>query len=875
MKLCLALLLASVEASEVDNLLKTLRFKNEAGVVKSQDVYELRSIHSIYNEQYSYRGNGSYEYHANQYVNYLFKQTSDGTATPPNGMRSSVPLGPLGQGSLELRADGTFMDWRGIFNNNIYTPEKHWAQKMDVDDAVLGFKIQGTSSLIRTHPPLSGSALPVVESLSYTGAFPVSKLQVESKSAGPVLISVYAYSSFKVHDVAKSTIPMIYLSVLFKNTDPDKRVNSTLFFNMPNVIGGSWTSNDDSITLNKVLGVSLMDRVTSGNFTVGVTGADRVDFMTASSLEKTWAMFESGSFAFNDGQHGAMASRIELAPGEERTMTIGLSWFFPIDLWGSTDIGHNYANNFGSSVDVFDTQKHRVDEVLSDIHEWQTTCFNNSLETRLQDALVNSPSFWGKTALFTKDGRWRQFESHSCAQMEPPHIHLPRMLGYKLFFSDLERQTLDLYSKQLNPGTGMLGELFGGSCTIKPTINTPSDLDKGAGGARADDNPAFVIDVYMNYLMDKDGLQLLHHKWVQAKLALVFILKNAPSPFHLTYRLVNTNDEHGLIGDIGSYNSFFYLTSLAAGVEMAKLMGDDTFANEMQVKLDIGKTSLHEKFWNEDEGYYGQAWCDKNAAPAASKALQSDVLFGLLWANVLGLASKVGIPENRLRDHLMNERKRNITPYGLTFTTNRIASVYQGRCMPDRSEEPKADFVDEDVWNAHSMSHAALSIYTRAGTTSDAMNVAGLVLDAYRVKMNDQWDYRDTTTAYDDSVVPKKVDPLGLWRPSVNSHYGRQTIFWAIPLALTGQVFDDKNNALHLNPHPSFFESQENSWPVFTPTATLIMRQQKNHVFINLLVGSLDLSSIQVVSSFLGSSISATKDELVFTMSNDDTSEIM
>jgi len=53
------------------------------------------------------------------------------------------------------------------------------------------------------------------------------------------------------------------------------------------------------------------------------------------------------------------------------------------------------------------------------------------------------------------------------------------------------------------------------------------------------------------------------------------------------------------------------------------------------------------------------------------------------------------------------------------------------------------------------------------------------------------------------------------------------------------------------------------------------MRQQKNHVFINLLVGSLDLSSIQVVSSFLGSSISATKDELVFTMSNDDTSEIM
>jgi hypothetical protein len=37
-------------------------------------------------------------------------------ATPPSGMRSSVPLGTIGQGSIELRGDGALRDWRLVFN---------------------------------------------------------------------------------------------------------------------------------------------------------------------------------------------------------------------------------------------------------------------------------------------------------------------------------------------------------------------------------------------------------------------------------------------------------------------------------------------------------------------------------------------------------------------------------------------------------------------------------------------------------------------------------------------------------------------------------------------------------------------------------------
>ena len=43
---------------------------------------------------------------------YLYERRPDGTlAPPPLGMRSAVPLGGFGTGTVELRADGSFADW--------------------------------------------------------------------------------------------------------------------------------------------------------------------------------------------------------------------------------------------------------------------------------------------------------------------------------------------------------------------------------------------------------------------------------------------------------------------------------------------------------------------------------------------------------------------------------------------------------------------------------------------------------------------------------------------------------------------------------------------------------------------------------------------
>merc|ERR1711862_1057518 len=103
------------------------------------------------------------------------------------------------------------------------------------------------------------------------------------------------------------------------------------------------------------------------------------------------------------------------------------------------------------------------------------------------------------------------------------------------------------------------------------------------------------------------------------------------------------------------------------------------------------------------------------------------------------------------------------------FATNRSASYYKGACKSGLSSEVQSQglttgFIDEDVWNSHSMTHAAMSIYSGFGSVADALSVANKVMEAHRTTMADQWDYRDTTTPYD---AQGRYDPTGIPRPSV------------------------------------------------------------------------------------------------------------
>ena len=120
-----------------------------------------------------------------------------GAVTPPVGMRSSVPLGGLGAGALELRGDGTFHEV------TIMNQSPAGAAKFGVlADMLLGVRAGTDARLVRTQPPAFAKS---VAQLAYSGSYPLSRLAIADPVFGEA--AVYAYSALVPGDAASSAFP--------------------------------------------------------------------------------------------------------------------------------------------------------------------------------------------------------------------------------------------------------------------------------------------------------------------------------------------------------------------------------------------------------------------------------------------------------------------------------------------------------------------------------------------------------------------------------------------------------------------------------------------------------------------------------------------
>ena len=154
------------------------------------------------------------------------------TVHPPSGLRSAVPVGGVGAGSVEMRGDGAFHEWT-IANQSPGGAAKYGV----VDDAVMGVRVApagggrgqgGTARLIRTHPP---HGLPGVAGLRYRGSYPVGRLDVEDDLGG-VELAVFAYYALRPFDLNRSATPALVLTLTAHN--PTSAAQEVGFFvNLP------------------------------------------------------------------------------------------------------------------------------------------------------------------------------------------------------------------------------------------------------------------------------------------------------------------------------------------------------------------------------------------------------------------------------------------------------------------------------------------------------------------------------------------------------------------------------------------------------------------------------------------------------------------
>ncbi|MEM1569274.1 MAG: GH116 family glycosyl hydrolase [Candidatus Bathyarchaeia archaeon] len=404
---------------------------------------------------------------------------------------SGIPLGGIGTGSFEIRADGKFYEWQ-IFNNKPWrcggAPwEDGKEDYMDPNGLFFAVRLKPKDGepLIRllrfgyvdvelgydlyTLPWVKG-----VESIEYLGEYPLAKLRFID-SLLMVNVELEAFSPFIPGDVKNSSIPTAIFAFRIQNTT-DKTVEVSLLSCLKNPIGKPVKNRkyiqriikraDRTSIFMAAEGVPEKDPTYRGSMVLTVLDPEASFepclLAKAQSFKRMWVDFRSDghldsktleAFSLED-VYGLLCSKTVLKPGEARDIVFILSWFFPnhIDTRGNL-IGHMYENWFKDALEV-DTYVVENLKTLKEMTEcFHKTLYDTSLDYWVVDAVSAQLTTMVKSSFYTKDGTFAIWEGGpGCCGLETLDVTFYGSIPIALIFPELEKVQLKLTAKfQLNP----------------------------------------------------------------------------------------------------------------------------------------------------------------------------------------------------------------------------------------------------------------------------------------------------------------------------------------------------------------------------------------------------------------------------------------
>ncbi len=160
---------------------------------------------------------------------------------PP--MASGIPLGGMGAGTFEIRADGGMYEWQ-IFNN--------WGQRLVLPDTFFAIRAQeqGKAAITRRLETIRHTSNPgtPVPDITYEGRFPFARLKY-NEPALPVNVSLTAWSPFIPHQSRDSGLPGAIFTFELTNPGPTP-VRATLLSSIRNgvALNNGWTGTQNQLT---------------------------------------------------------------------------------------------------------------------------------------------------------------------------------------------------------------------------------------------------------------------------------------------------------------------------------------------------------------------------------------------------------------------------------------------------------------------------------------------------------------------------------------------------------------------------------------------------------------------------------------------------
>jgi len=348
---------------------------------------------------------------------------------------------------------------------------------------------------------------------------------------------------------------------------------------------------------------------------------------------------------------GAVSASLSLEPGQTRTVTFLVTWYFP----NRDGTGRAYANWFASALGVAEYVAASIGRLRAETYLFRDTYFDTTLPYWFAARLTMPVSTLAtETCQWWKSGRFYAWEGVCCCAGTCTHVWNYEHACARLF-PELARSTRLM--QDLAPDAGF-------------------DDKTGLVGFRsnrayaADGQCGTVLKIYREHLMSADN-GFLDKAWPGAKKAIEFSVGHDRNEDGLIEDSQHNTFDINFVGP-NTFVGSLYLGALRAAEEMARLKGEGDLADRYHAIFEKGRDATMKRLFN---GEYFTQIIPEGASDRHQygRGCLADQVFGQGWAHQVGLGYIY--PPEAVRSAL-----RSVFTYAWTADTG----PYNQRYKPSR-----------------------------------------------------------------------------------------------------------------------------------------------------------------------------------------------
>jgi uncharacterized protein (DUF608 family) len=804
----------------------------------------------------------------------LFEPGEEAVYQGENLEAIEFPIGAFGGGHLILDGTGKLKHWK-IFNNQnlAYIPHSFFAVRTKAEHGATMVKALQTSKV---------EGFPSVDALTFKGEYPIANISYLDKDLS-VDVTLETFNPFIPMDLKNSAIPgaffkftasnptdsAVEVSFLYSqqnavgyrvhtphtpvNSSVDFFKNDTEFIN-PNRVNGktykTYGRNSNTVKhsekgtyvhLTKAMSkdslgygdmtFGIFGEKGDGNTSWGTSGQLYTDFLTTGSPGKATTTAASE----NEKTHNAALTKsFTLKPGEHKTVTFFLAWYFPngesgsltTSSWGRGQWGGQgtmYSNWWNNSLEVADYLQAHLEELTAKTHLYHDSFYKTNLPHWLKDRITAQTSilktntmFWDKNGYI---GGWEGISPRggACAG-NCTHVWHYAQANARLFPEigrKMREQSLD-YMKD----DGMIPyrhpnghEAFDGQC-------------------------GEILQVYREYLTSTNP-NWLKQQYPKIKMATEFIISTWDADENGILEGAKHNTLDSQLGGNSAWHGSLYAAALKACAEMDRLCNNAKDAARYNAISKKAIRSHLETLWN---GEYFIQIPDETPRADFLTGCATDQMLGQWWANQLHLGNLY--PEETVKKTMDAVFKYNfkanfqgIRQYPREFAKPDEAGLLMITWPKGGRPKPHTSYADEVM---SGFEYAAAATMIQSDNLTKGMTILKAVSDRYTGKL--KVGYKGGWGNWGYSGNPFGDDECGKF-------YSRAMSIWSVLLASQGFQYNGPEQSIGFDPvwqpadHNSFFTTAE-GWGNFSQKRT--NNVQKNR--LELAYGKLLLSRIGLVT---------------------------